>query len=516
MAANASVVAAAFVASRFLGLLREILIARQFGTSDNYDAYVAAFRIPDLLFLVVMSGAFGSAFIPVFGGFLSRDESERAWRLASAVLTYTVVTLLIAGQLVFLFAEPLMHQIVAPGLAPPQQHLAVNLTRLLLLSPLLLGLGAASQSMLQAHDAFTLPAIAPLLYNLGIIFGAVVLAPRMGVYGLAVGVIIGAAGHAGIQFIGLVRRGMRFVPTLSRRIDGLGEVGRLMAPRIVGQVAFQVNFIVLTNFASRLGDSRVSAINYAYQLFMLPHGILALSLSTVIFPLMARQFELRLIDDLRRTLRRALGPLLFLTFPSAVGLLIFRTSIVQVLFQFGSFSSESTRLVAEALAYFAPGLMAFAVVEAVTRAFYAMHDTRTPVIAALITIAANVLLSWLFAPRLGHGGLALSISITTTIEMTILLVVLQRRLGGLGRTLLDSIWRSALAAGAMAVAAIWLAGPLERATDPTHGRSIFAMAAFAYTLFAVGATYLVAAYFLRSPELFEAWSRVRARLPALR
>ena len=512
MAANATIVAAAFVVSRILGLLREILIARQFGTSGDYDAYVAAFRIPDLLFLVVMSGAFGSAFIPVFAGFLSRGEQDRAWRLASAVLTYTVLTLLVVGQLVFIFAGPLMRDIVAPGLAPPQQDLAVNITRLLLLSPLLLGLGAAAQGMLQAQDAFTLPAVAPILYNLGIIAGALLLAPTMGVYGLAVGVIVGAAGHAGIQFAGLIRCGMRFSPTLSRHVQGLGEVARLMAPRLVGQAAFQINFIVMTNFASRLGESKVSAINYAYQVFMLPHGVLALSLSTVIFPMMARQYELNQLDDLKVTLRGALGPLIFLTFPASVGLFAFRTSIVQVLFQFGSFSDESTRLVAQALAYFSVGLVAFAVVEAVTRAFYAMHDTRTPVTVAIVTVIANIALSAYLAPRLGHGGLALSIALTTVVEMAILLTVLYRRIGGLGRGLLESTIKAAAATAIMAVVALRFAGPLAQVTDPSDGRSLAGMVMFVITLGATGITYLVAAYYLRAPELFETLDRVRSRL----
>jgi len=512
VAANATIVAAAFVVSRVLGLLREILIARQFGTSGDYDAYVAAFRIPDLLFLVVMSGAFGSAFIPVFAGFLSRGEQDRAWRLASAVLTYTVLTLLVVGQLVFLFAGPLMRDIVAPGLAPPQQDLAVNITRLLLLSPLLLGLGAAAQGMLQAQDAFTLPAVAPILYNLGIIAGALLLAPTMGVYGLAFGVIVGAAGHAGVQFVGLIRRGMHFSPTLSRRVQGLGEVARLMAPRLVGQAAFQINFIVMTNFASRLGESKVSAINYAYQVFMLPHGVLALSLSTVIFPMMARQYELNQLDDLKVTLRGALGPLIFLTFPASVGLFAFRTSIVQVLFQFGSFSDESTRLVAQALAYFSVGLVAFAVVEAVTRAFYAMHDTRTPVTVAIVTVIANIALSAYLAPRLGHGGLALSIALTTVVEMAILLTVLYRRIGGLGRGLLESTIKAAAATAIMAVVALRFAGPLAQVTDPSDGRSIAGMVMFVVTLGATGITYLVSAYYLRAPELFETLDRVRSRL----
>lgn len=288
MAGNAAIVAGAFAVSRLLGLVREIVIAGQFGTGETYDAYLAAFRIPDLIFVVVMSGAFGSAFIPVFGGFLARDDPDRAWKLANTLLTYVVVILVIVAQIILLFAGPLINDIIAPELPPEGQRLAVNLTRLLLLSPLLLGLGAAAKGMLEAHDAFTLPAIAPILYNLGIILGAIALTPSIGVYGLAAGVILGAASHVAIQFAALVRYGFRIRPSLSRDTEGLAEVARLMLPRIAGQVASQANLIVMTNFASRLGEGRISALSYVQHLVLLPHGILAMSLSTVIFPRMAR------------------------------------------------------------------------------------------------------------------------------------------------------------------------------------------------------------------------------------
>ncbi len=513
IAANAVIVAAAFVVSRILGLLREVLIARQFGTSPEYDAYVAAFRVPDLLFLIIMSGAFGSAFIPVFGGFISRGQYEHAWRLASTVLTYTVIVLLLFAQVVFLLAGPLIGTLIAPGLAEEQRDLAVDLTRMLLLSPLLLGLGAAAKGMLEAQDAFTLPAIAPILYNLGIIFGAIVLAPEYGAYGLAYGVVVGAAAHATIQFVDLVLRGWSFRPSFNIRTEGLGTVAKLMAPRIVGQAAFQINIIVMTNFASRVGEARVSALNYAYQLFMLPHGVLALSLSTVIFPLMARQFELGQLDALKHTLSRALGPLLFLTFPAAIGLIAFRESIVQMILQFGTFTEESTRLVATGLAYFAVGLVAFAVVEAITRAFYAMQDTLTPVIAAVLTIAANIGLSWTLAPILGHGGLALSISVTTSIEAVVLMGVLYRRIGGLGSPLLVSVLRTSLAAIVMAAVALWIGGPVAEATDPARGRTVWSVGLFLFALATAGATYLCAAWYLRAPELTILMGRLSSRMP---
>lgn len=504
--------ALAFAASRVLGMVREIIIAAQFGTGATYDAYIAAFRIPDLLFFIVMSGAFGAAFIPVFGGYLAQGDEDRAWRLANTLLTWIVVAFLIVAQLIFLFAPQLVRGVIAPDLPPDSQELAVNLTRLLLLSPLLLGLGAAAKGMLEAQDAFTLPAIAPVLYNLGIIFGAIALTPLMGIYGLAAGVIIGALAHVTIQFVSLFRRGLRIRPSFSRHTEGIGRVARLMGPRILGQSASQVNLIVMTNFASRLGEGSISALSYAQHLVLLPHGILAMSLSTVIFPRMTRQFTLGKLDDLRRTLVNGVGPLIFLVLPATIWLFVFRTSIVQLVFQFGSFTPESTRLVAEAVGFFALGLLARSLIEPITRAFYAMHDTRTPVIISIATIVANIGLSWLLAPRLGHGGLALSLSITYTIRMAVLLAMLSGRTNGVARTLGVSLARMLPPALVLTAVSLVMMGPLARITDPTEGRSIGDYVVFTLALAVSGAAYLLVAWVLRIPELFRFVNIVERRL----
>lgn len=508
LASNALIVASAFVASRVLGMVREMVIAARFGTSAEYDAYVAAFRIPDLLFLVVMSGAFGSAFIPVFAGFLGRDEREKAWRLASVMLSYTLVALALTSAVTILLAGPLVDHLIAPGLDDQQTDLATSLTRYLLLSPLLLGLGAAFKGMLEAQERFALSAYAPVFYNLAIIAGAAVLAPSMGIYGLATGVVAGALLHAGVQAAGLWRGGMRLRFTLDRGAEGVGLVGRLMAPRILGQAAFQVNFIVMTNFASREGASAVGALNYAFQLLMLPYGVLALSLSTVIFPMLSRQFDQGRFDAMRATLARAVAPLVFLTLPASVGLVAFRTSLVQVLFQFGAFDARSTQLVAEALGYFALALLGLSVVEAITRVFYAMQDTRTPVAAAIATIAVNIALSAILAPRLGHGGLALSFALTSTAEMAILVAVLRRRLPGWFDGLHGSLVRSAAAVLLFLPIALWMGGLLADVTDPHHGRGLFGYLLFGYGLATAAMVYIALAWLLGVRELAEIAGRV--------
>ena len=512
IARNAVVVGVAFMLSRVLGVVREIAIAAEFGTSADYDAYVAAFRIPDLLFLLVMSGAFGSAFIPVFAGFVARRDERGAWRMASAILTLTLLALVVFSLFVFAMAGPLIDYIVAPGLDREGRDIATSLTRLLLLSPLLLGLGIAFKGILEAQERFALAAFAPVFYNAGIIFGAIALTGPFGIYGLALGVLIGAALHAGIQFVGLVRRQLwlEWLPRID--VPGVSTVGRLMAPRVVGQAAFQINFIVMTNFASRLSANSVGALNYAFQLFMLPYGVLALSLSTVIFPLLSRQFELGRIDEMKATIARALSPLVFLSLPAAIGLFAYRQSIVQVLFEIGSFDDESTRLVAGALAFFTLGLLGWAIIEALTRVYYAMHDTRTPVAISVSAVGINVALSWMLSREMGYEGLALALSIASSVEALALLVVLQRRIGIVSRQLVGRTARSLTAALLFLPYALWSGGMLADATDPARGRSLQTYLLFSYGLVTAVAVFCLIAFVLGVPDL----AQIVRRIPLVR
>lgn len=512
LVSSAAIVAAAFAASRLLGMVREMVIAARFGTGETYDAYVAAFRIPDLLFFIVMSGAFGSAFIPVFGSYLAQGDRERAWRLANALLTWTVVIFLVIAQLIFLFAEPLINRVIAPELPPDTRELAVDLTRFLLLSPLLLGLGAAGKGMLEAQDMFTLPAIAPILYNVGIIIGAITLTPTLGIYGLVWGVFIGAVAYVMVQVGWLVRNGLNIQPSFSLRTEGLGDVARLMGPRVLGQSASQLNLIVMTNFASRLGEGSISALNYAQQLVMLPLGILAMSLSTVIFPRMARQYALGDLGSLRQTLIGGLGPLVFLTVPATIVLLMFRTSIVHVIYQYGAFSPESTELVAQAVALFSLSLLARSLIELVTRAFYAMHDTRTPVGIAVVTVLANIPLSWWLSKHFGFGGLALSFSLTYIIRMLVLVATLSRRTGGVAGELGGTLTRLVPPAAMMAVVSWTLMKPLAGVTDPSLGRGMTDYLIFLIAVTGSGVVYFVASWVLRVPELVQLVRVIKQRL----
>lgn len=516
LATSAGIVAGAFVISRILGLVREVVLARQFGTSEALSAYVSAFRIPDLLFLVVMAGAFGSAFIPVFSGLLGDGEDEAAWKLASVILNISGVTVVLLAAATWIAAPALVSHVVAPGASPAAQGLTTDLMRVLLLSPVFLGFGIAAKGILEGQDHFALPAVAPIVYNAATILGAVFLGPRIGVYGVAVGVVVGAFGFLLLELPGLIHSGMRYAFSFDPRTSGVAEVGRLLAPRLIGQAAFQINFIVVTNLAWRTGDQSVSALNYAWQLLMLPHGVLALSVSTVILPTLSRLWQGGEVDAFRATLGGAVRPLLFLSLPAAVVLFAFRVPIVQTLFQTGAFSAESTALVAAPLAFLAAGLVSYALVEALTRAFYAMHDTRTPVIAGLVIIAVNIGLGIALLDRLGYLGLALALSASTTIEAAILATVLHQRIGG-GTSRSRSWFVRVLAATAVtAVVAIALAPPLTEATTPGNGPRIQQALVFLLALTVVGLVYLGCAWILRIQELSETFALIVRRLPPLR
>jgi len=513
LATSALIVAAAFVLSRVLGLAREIILARQFGTGPEMDAYVSAFRIPDLLFLVVMAGAFGAAFIPVFGEYLEADDQDRAWRLASSVLTWAGVSVVVLSGLCFLLARPLMY-IVAPGFDQQTEDTAVQLMRILLLSPVFLGLGIAAKGILEAHNQFTLPAAAPLIYNGAIIIGAVFFVPEYGIYAVGWAVIFGALGHFLVQTPGLVRAGMRFRPSLDRNVDGLGEVARLFGPRVVGLAVFQVNFIAVTAFASTTGEESVSAINYAWQLLMLPHGVLALSISTVAFPTLAALYSRGDKEQFATTLDRTLRPLLFLSIPSGIGLLLLRKPIVQVIFESGNFDTASTRLVIAPLAAFAAGLLGYALTEILTRVFYALRDTMTPVITGVLTVVLNLLLCVLFLESLGYAGLALALSVTTGAEALILLLFLRARIGhvvqaGFGGWLLKVAGASIAMTGVIVLTAPWLQSALDR--DGSH---VPAYILFAYAMGVYAFAFMAFAWMFRIPELQQVVSKVGNRLPA--
>jgi putative peptidoglycan lipid II flippase len=456
IARAAGLISVLFAASRLLGLVREMVIGAQFGTGPELDAYLAAFRLPDMIFFLVAGGALGSAFIPIFTADLARNTDQRhltAWRLASAVSNLVLLAAAFFAILAAILAQPLVSYVIAPGFDPAQQALTVQLMRIMLIAPVIFGLSGIFMGILNSFQHFLTPALAPVLYNLAIILAAWLLAPRLGVYGLAIGVVAGAALHLLVQVPALLRRHPTYSPTLGLDNPDVREVGRLMGPRVLGLAAVQINFLVNANLASRLSAGSLSALNYAWLMMLLPQGIVAQGIATAVFPTLATPSARGQIDALRSTLSAALRAILWLTLPAAAGLLILRQPLIQLFLQRGEFTAESTALTAYALAFFAFGLVAHSLLEVITRAFYALHDTWTPVKIGIAAMALNVVLSLLLIRPLAHGGLALANTLATTLETLALLWLIRPRLHGIdGPALRHTLLRSLLATAAMSVA----------------------------------------------------------------
>jgi len=455
LARAAGMVMIFFVLSRVAGLAREVVIGAYFGTSPELDAYLAAFRVPDILFQLVAGGALGSAFIPTFATYWANAKRNEAWLFFSRVLNLVTLLLIVIAAIVVLLAQPIVTHVIAPGFTVEQQLLTAQLMRWMLLSTIVFGASGLIMGALNAAQHFLLPAAAPVFYNLAIIFGALFLSPTLGINGLVIGVIAGALCHLLIQLPGLWRVGAHYRPALSLHDPGVREVMRLMGPRVLGLFFVQMHFLVNTILASGLSSGSLSALNYAWLLMLLPQGIFAQSIATTIFPTFAAQVAAGEVSAMRRSFGQIIRTILFLTIPAAVGLYLLRTPLITLLLQRREFTSESTVLVAYALQFYAIGLIAHAVVEIVVRAFYALHNTWTPVIVGIGAMILNILLSLWWVNTMQHGGLALANSVATTAEMILLLWLLRPRLGGLdGRKLVWAVSRHLFASGVMALG-IW-------------------------------------------------------------
>lgn len=441
-----------FVISRVLGLGRDIAITYQFGTSAPLDAYLAAFRIPDLLFNLVAGGALASAFIPPFSRLLTVGDTHGMWRLATQVINLVFVVVATLCLLAAIFAEPLVRYSVGAGFAPEQQQLTAGLMRLMLITPAVFAVSGIVMGILNAQHEFLLPAAAPVMYNLSIIGGALLLAPRMGVYGLAIGVVIGACLHLLIQVPWLLRRKIEYTASLGLHDPGVQEVVRLVLPRTLGIAAVQFNFLVNVILASTLPEGSLAALNYAFLLILLPIGVIAQSIATVLFPMFSRLYHAEDMTGLHRAFSTGFRVTLFLTIPASIGLMLLPKPIIEILFQRGAFTAESTQMTALALQFFALGLFAHAGLETITRAFYAMHDTATPVRIGVASVVLNVVLSLVLLGPLRQGGLALANSIATTLEMLVLLYLLRPRLEGVdGALLVKAVLKMVVGAGVMSL-----------------------------------------------------------------
>lgn len=464
LARSTLLVMALFVGSKVVGLLRDRAIAARFGVSADYDAYVAAFRVPDLLFTLLAGGALFSAFLPVFAASLTHHDRARAWRLASA-MTNLVLLATGAAALAAAVAAPALARWVAPGFAPEQVALTASLMRWLLASTVIFAASGLQMGMLNAFQHFLTPALAPAIYNAGLLVGALAFAPLLGIHGLALGAILGALGHLAVKLPPLLARGARWSPVLGLGDGDVRRVLWLMWPRVVALGTVQAVFLVNTRLASAAGSGALSALNYAWLISQMPQTILGTAVGTVVFPTLAELAARRDAAALRATATRTLGVLALLTLPAAALLAALAGPIVGALLQTGAFDAAAAASTAGALRWFALGLAGHVAFEVVARLFYAQQDTLTPLGIAAAAMGANVALAYALVGSMGIGGLALANSVAVTAEVLLGLWLLRGRLGGVDARALGTTTLAALAAALAA----WVAGGAASAWAPDLG-----------------------------------------------
>jgi putative peptidoglycan lipid II flippase len=438
IARAAGTIMLAFALSNLIGLFRQILISRAFGTSSSIDAFYAASTYPNLIFNLIAGGALSSAFIPTFTGLLAKKDHPSAWKLASSISNLILIVLGLLSIVSALLAPQIIKTILAPDFPPDQQVLAASLLRILLIAPAIFGVSGLLMGILNAHQRFLLPALAPSMYWIGMIFGLIFLVPSMGVFGLAWGAVFGSILHLVVQIPDLLKLPNRlYITTLGLDIPSVREVGRLMVPRLLGVGVVQLNFMVNVIIASGLAEGSLSAINYAWQVMTMPQVVIAQAIAIAALPTFSAQIARGDSHEMRSSLAATLRGVVFLSMPASLGLILLRDPLITLLFRRGSFNEQSVNLVSWALLWYAAGLIGHNVVEILSRAFYALHDTKTPVLVGAAAMTLNVIFSfafsWLFTQVgwMPHGGLALANSFATGLEMTALFILMRRRLKGL-------------------------------------------------------------------------------------
>ena len=428
---------------KLFGLVRTQLVSATFGTNAAYDAFTAANQLPELFVTLISGGALAAAFIPVYSAYLTSKKDKETAQLANTVLTLVIIVLGSISLLGAIFAPWITRVLLVPGFSPEQQALTADLMRIILVQTTIFGVSGVISSILNAHQHFILPAMAPIALNVGYLIGLFFLAPTMGIYGLAWGTVIGAVFHVLIQTPGLIKFGVVLLPQLALQIPGVIEIIRLMIPRIITLGTVQLADLFIIRITSGLSSGSTSGYFYGYYLQQLPETLFGTAIALVLFPTMAERFNAGDIPGLKRIASNGLRIIWLLTVPSAAALVLLGRPLISLLLERGEFTAESTDLVYGILVFFSIRVVSEATLEIAARLFFAQHNTRTPMFVALGWLVANVVLAYILVGRLGVGGLALATSIAFTLQTAVLLYLNHRKLHGLDwKGSRDQLWQN--------------------------------------------------------------------------
>lgn len=430
IAGAALIVSITGIISRLLGLFRDRVLASKFGAGDTLDVYYAAFRVPDLIYNLLIAGALSAAFIPVFTGLITKNKNKEAWRLASGLMFFQVVIIVSISLVLVIFAPQVM-SIVTPGFSEEKLSDVVNFTRVMFLSPIFLGISAIFGGILTSFKKFFVYSIAPILYNVGIIIGALLFVDRIGIIGLAWGVILGAILHMAIQYPSVKKSGFRFIFDLRKikKDKNLKKVFKLMAPRSLAVGVNQINLLVVTIFASTLASGSLAVFNFANNIQSVPLGLFGISFAVAAFPMLsssiAENDDKKFVYVFSRTVRR----ILFFVIPSSVFLFMLRAEVVRIIFGAGKFDWEDTEATLWVMGFLSLSLFAQSIIPLLARSFYALENTKTPFYIALFSEAVNIISIVVLIEKFEIIGLAIAFSLTSIVNMSLLAYFLRKRFG---------------------------------------------------------------------------------------
>jgi putative peptidoglycan lipid II flippase len=521
----AGAVSIAVMCSRLLGLIREQVFAALFGASTSMDAFIVAFRTPNLLRDLFAEGALSTAFITTFSKKIASESDASAWRLANKAATLTTVFMSGITLLGILFAKQIVW-LLARGFeaTPGKFELAVHLTQIMFPFILMVSLAALVMGMLNAKNVFGMPAMASTFFNLGSIIGGVALGwlldPKFGtkeygsasLVGLSIGTLIGGAAQLVVQFPALARVGFKFRPDFGWRDEGVRQILLLMGPAVIAASAVQVNVMVNGNFASHLGNGPVSWLNYAFRLMQLPIGIFGVAIGTVTLPVVSRCVAQNDTAGVRRNLARGIRLACLLTIPCAIGLWFFSEPIISLIFERRRFTFADTLQTAAALKFYAIGLVAYSGIKVLAPAFYAIDKRNAPMMVSFFSIATNYALNQIFTFNLhwGHRGLAFSVGLVATINFLILYVLMSRHVHGLETA---TLWKTLakLAVAGAALAGVCIASQRFVFNGLEHMAFMPKLAGVLSTIFVAAAVFGAAIYLLKIDEVHDLAQMLKRR-----
>lgn len=504
--------AASFV-SRLIGIIRDRIFAHTFGAGTVLDSYYAAFRIPDLIYNLIIVGTLSAGFIPIFTELLNKDKKE-AWRVTNSVINILGLSLVIICSVLFIFTPQLIPYLV-PGFSAENIATTITLTRIMFLSPILLGVSGIISSVLQSFKSFLIYSITPIVYNIGIIIGALFFVPTMGINGLAYGVILGALLHLSIQIPDLLRYGFKYELIFDIKNSAVKKIGKLMIPRALGLATTQLNLLAITILASTVGAGSITVFNFANNIQQFPIGIIGISFAIAAFPTLSQLVAEGKKEQLSELLSQAIRQVLFFMIPLTIIFLLLRAQIVRVILGSGEFDWTATIDTANTLAFFSLSFFAQALAPLLMRAFFALHDTWTPFLIGMTSAIINIVLGSYLKNIIGVSGLALAFSISMAIQLSLLWLSLRKKIGNLQENkLLQSLNKISFAALVMAIFVQFIKNPIANIVDMTRLWGILTQGAIAGIFGLI--IYCAICYMLKLEEIIQLRASLERRFLKLK